>query len=264
MQQPPSMVWLPADHRWLGDRAEKMPFWVLGDKYAQAVKGYCHAQCAVFPLAQEDDIEGLLDLVDGVLLTGSPSNVHPARFGAEIAYEGMWLDPERDALTLPLVAACLRRHIPLLGICRGFQEMNVALGGSLLQEVHAQPGLLDHREESGAPYLQQYGAAHEVRLDPESRIARLAGTQVVHVNSLHGQGVERLASGLRPVAYAPDGLIEAFELEEGDGFACGVQWHPEWKPSENHFYAALLKAFGAACRQRYEERVLQCVAHPVQ
>lgn len=255
MHKPPSLVWLPADHRWLGDRVEKMPFWVLGDKYARAVNGYCDAQSVVFPLAAEADIDSLLDLVDGVLLTGSPSNVHPARFGADVAYEGMWLDTERDALTLPLVTACLRRRIPLLGICRGFQEMNVALGGTLLQEVHAQPGLLDHREESGAPYLQQYGLAHEVRLEPDSQIARLAGAQIVHVNSLHGQGVDRLAAGLRPVAYAPDGLIEAFEMESGGGFACGVQWHPEWRPSENHFYEALLKAFGAACRQRYDERV---------
>lgn len=255
MQAPPSLVWLPADHRWLGDQVEKMPFWVLGDKYAQAANRYCGAQCAVFPLARKQEIEGLLDLVDGVLLTGSPSNVHPSHFGAELAYEGMWLDTERDAITLPLVSACLRRHIPLLGICRGFQEINVAMGGTLLQEVHAQPGLLDHREEKGAPFARQYGLAHDVRLEPDSRIARWAGAEIVQVNSLHGQGIDRLAEGLRPVAYAPDGLIEAVELCDEAGFACGVQWHPEWQSSHNHFYDALLSAFGTACKQRYAERV---------
>ena len=255
MQKPPSLVWLPADYRLLGDNVEKLPFWVLGDKYAQAVKAYAHAQATVFPLADESAIESLLDLVDGVLLTGSPSNVHPAEFGADLAYEGMWLDERRDALTLPLVKACLRRSIPLLGICRGFQEMNVALGGTLLQEVHAESGLLDHREEKGSPFSRQYGVAHEVRLEPGSDIAHWAGAEIVQVNSLHGQGVDRLADGLRPVAYAPDGLIEAFELAGGAGFACGVQWHPEWKPSENHFYEALLKAFGVACQKRYVQRV---------
>lgn len=255
MQKPPSLVWLPADYRLLGDNQEKLPFWVLGDKYAQAVNGYTGAQAVVFPLAQEQDIEPLLDLVDGVLLTGSPSNVHPAHFGAELAYEGMWLDTQRDALTLPLVKACLRRAIPLLGICRGFQEMNVALGGSLLQQVHEESGLLDHREEKGSPFSRQYGVAHEVRLEPSSDIARWAGAEIVQVNSLHGQGVDRLADGLRPVAYAPDGLIEAFELANGTGFACGVQWHPEWMPHENDFYSALLRAFGAACQKRHAQRI---------
>lgn len=255
MQMPPSLVWLPADYRLLGDKQEKLPFWVLGDKYAQAVNCHAGAQAVVFPLAGEADIDGLLDLVDGVLLTGSPSNVHPSRFGAELAYENMWLDEQRDALTLPLVQACLRRNIPLLGICRGFQEMNVALGGTLLQEVHAQPGLLDHREAKDASFARQYGAAHEVRLVPGTDIARWAGAEIVEVNSLHGQGVDRLAEGLRPVAHAPDGLIEAFERADGTGFACGVQWHPEWKPSENHFYEALLKAFGVACQKRYVQRM---------
>lgn len=255
MQKPPSMVWLPADFRQLGDGHEKLPFWVLGDKYAQAVGGYCGAHPVVFPLARESDVDSLLDVVDGVLLTGSPSNVHPAEFGAEIAYEGMLLDTHRDALTMPLVKACLRRGIPLLGICRGFQEMNVALGGTLLQQVHAQEGLMDHREEKGAPFARQYGLAHEVRLEPGSDIARWAGADTVHVNSLHGQGVDRLGQGLRPVAYAPDGLIEAFELVEAGSFACGVQWHPEWVPSENHFYSTLLKAFGVACQKRYGQRI---------
>ena len=151
-QSPPCMVWLPADHRLLGDHGHQMPFLMLGDKYARAVKVGAQAQPIMFPLADTEQIDDLLALVDGVMLTGSPSNVHPTHFDEDVADPSLPLDPARDALTLALVKACVREGVPLLGVCRGFQEINVALGGTLHQRVQDVPGLMDHREPKSAPF----------------------------------------------------------------------------------------------------------------
>jgi putative glutamine amidotransferase len=254
MNKPVPLVWLPADHRLLGGDDNTMPFLVLGDKYARALKVNAQVQPVLFPLADAHRIDALLDLVDGVMLTGSPSNVHPSHFGAEVTDPCLPLDPERDALTLNLVRNCLQRNIPLLGICRGFQEINVALGGSLHQQVQDLPGHLDHRHAQGRSYDEQYGLAHDVRFVPGSSFAKWAGADVAKVNSLHGQGIDRLAPGLRAVGYAPDGLVEAFEVEGAHTFACAVQWHPEWRTSENAFFSEIFQAFGAACRARQGQR----------
>jgi putative glutamine amidotransferase len=254
MKKPPSLVWLPADHRLLGSAERSMPFLVLGDKYARAVKVNADAQPVLFALADSDQIDGLLALVDGVMLTGSPSNVHPTRFGAALADPTLMLDEARDALTLDLVRACVAQGVPLLGICRGFQEINVALGGTLHQQVHHLPGHQDHRESPDGSYEQQYGPSHSVHFEKDSAFARWAGGQEAVVNSVHGQGVDRLAQGLRALGHAPDGLVEAFEVTGAKAFAYAVQWHPEWKTSSNPFYAAIFKAFGEACRARQSLR----------
>jgi putative glutamine amidotransferase len=255
MKKPPPLVWLPADHRLMGTGERSMPFLILGDKYARAVKVNAHAQPVLFPLADAGQIDALLALVDGVLLTGSPSNVHPARFGSTLADAKLMLDEARDDLTLVLVNACVAQGVPLLGICRGFQEINVALGGTLHQQVHALPDYLDHRESPDGSYEQQYGPSHSVRFEIGSAFARWAGSDAAMVNSVHGQGVERLAQGLRALGHAPDGLVEAFEVEGAKAFAYAVQWHPEWKASENPFYAAIFESFGEACRKRQAERL---------
>jgi putative glutamine amidotransferase len=255
MKKPPALVWLPADHRQMGSQERSMPFLVLGDKYARAVKVNADAQPVIFPLADPDQIDALLALVDGVMLTGSPSNVHPARFGASLDNACLMLDEARDDLTLVLVKACLAQGVPLLGICRGFQEINVALGGTLHQQVHALPAYLDHRESPEGSYEQQYGPSHAVRFEIGSACARWAGADSAMVNSVHGQGVDRLAQGLRALGFAPDGLVEAFEVEGAKAFAYAVQWHPEWKVSENPFYSAIFKAFGDACRERQTQRL---------
>ena len=226
----------------------------LGDKYARAIKVNAQAQPVVFPLADAEDIAFLLTLVDGVMLTGSVSNVHPSHFGEAVANPSLPLDTQRDALTLALVKACIATDVPLLGICRGFQEINVALGGTLHQQVHQTEGLQDHRESKTAPFDVQYGPSHSVHLLPGSRMAQWAGAKTVDVNSLHGQGIARLADGLLPLARAKDGLVEAFELKAARSFAVAVQWHPEWRTSENSFYAAIFAAFGDACRQRNAAR----------
>jgi putative glutamine amidotransferase len=254
MKKPPCLVWLPADHRLLGD-VNKMPFLVLGDKYARALKEVANVQPVMFPLASAEDIDDLLDTVDGVMLTGSPSNIHPSHFGEDITDLTLPLDANRDALTLELVRACVKKEVPLFGVCRGFQEVNVAMGGSLTQQVHDQDGMLDHRENKAAPFEVQYGPSHEVTLEDDSDLARWAGQKTVQVNSVHGQGVGRLAQGLRAVAHAPDGLVEAFEVKDAATFALGVQWHPEWRPADRPFYSAIFHAFGNACRARHRARV---------
>ena len=251
----PGMVWMPADHRLLGDHGHQMPYLMLGDKYARAVKLMAHAQPVMFPLADAAQVDELLPLVDGVMLTGSPSNIHPSHFEEDVADPSLPLDAERDTLTLALVRACVVRGVPLLGVCRGFQEINVALGGSLYQQVQNVPGCLDHREPKGAPFDQQYGPSHPIRLEPDSVLARWAGAETVVVNSLHGQGVNRLAPGLRALAHAPDGQIEAFEVLGARTFAYAVQFHPEWRCWENPFYGAIFNAFGDAVRARRADRL---------
>jgi len=250
MNIPPSLVWLPADHRLLGTGDNTMPYLVLGDKYARALKVHAQAQAVVFPLAQASQIPDLLALVDGVMLTGSPSNVHPSHFGATVTDPSLPLDAERDALTLALVHACVEQGVPLLGICRGFQEINVAFGGSLHQQVHDLSDHLDHRTAPLGSYEAMYAPSHPVQLLPGSDFARWAGADSAIVNSVHGQGIDRLAHGLRAVATAPDGLVEAFAVEEASTFACAVQWHPEWRTADSVLSVEIFKAFGVACQAR--------------
>jgi putative glutamine amidotransferase len=255
MNKPPAWVWLPMDHRQLGDHDHKVPFLVLGDKYARAVKEGAGAQPVLFPLADAQQIPDLLTAVDGVMLTGSPSNVHPAHFAESVLNPDLPLDETRDSLTLALVKACISQGVPLLGICRGFQEINVALGGSLSQAVQQLPGMLDHREPRGMPLAAEYAPSHEVRFLEGSAFAQWAGAVSAQVNSLHGQGIARLAQGLRALGHAPDGLVEAFEVEGASTFAYAVQWHPEWQCRQNPFYAAIFEAFGQACRMRQGARL---------
>jgi len=250
MNMPPCLVWLPVDHRLLGEDGHQMPYVVLGDKYARAVKTAAQAQPVLFPLAEPARIPDLLKVVDGVLLTGSPSNVHPSHFDEVVADLDLPLDPQRDALTLALVRECIAQSVPLLGVCRGFQEINVALGGSLHQQVHARPGMMDHREPADAALELQYGPSHRVDFAPGSEFARWAGGSHAWVNSLHGQGVNRLAPGLAALGHAPDGLVEAFGIDGARTFAYAVLWHPEWQCQDTAFYLAIFTAFGAACRQR--------------
>jgi putative glutamine amidotransferase len=255
MKKPPCMVWLPADHRLMGDHGHQMPFLLLGDKYARAVKVGAQSQPVMFPLADAEQIPELLALVDGVMLTGSPSNVHPSHFDEDVADPALPLDPARDSLTLALIKACVHEGVPLLGVCRGFQEINVALGGTLHQRVHEVPGLNDHREPKTAPYEVQYAPSHPLRLVPDSAFADWAGGTEVMVNSLHGQGINQLAPGLEALGHAPDGLVEAVAVKGARTFAYAVQFHPEWRCWETPFYGAIFDAFGKACRSRQSLRL---------
>jgi putative glutamine amidotransferase len=217
------------------------------DEYIVAVRGGAGALPLLIPSADDPlPVEDILAAVDGFLFTGAPSNVAPAQYGAT-ARPGTELDIRRDTTTLPLLRAAIAAGKPLLAICRGFQELNVALGGSLHQHVHEIPGRLDHREPQNAASRDiEYAPAHRVTLSPEGLLARLSGQSEAMVNSLHHQGVDRLAPGLAVEAVAPDGQIEGVSLPGAKGFVLGVQWHPEWAWAENPLSRAIFKGFGAA------------------
>ena len=242
-RQRPPVVLVPACNRMLGPH----PFHIAGKKYLDAVR-LAGALPLIVPSALPDELDALLDLADGVLLTGSPSNVHPGHFGETVHDPSLPLDPVRDAWTLPLIPKVIARGMPLMAICRGFQETNVALGGSLHQAVQDVPGLHDHRARDGDPAEVQYGLSHPVRIQPGGVLARVLGADEVQVNSVHGQGVHRLADGLRIEALAPDGLVEAFSVADTPGFVLAVQWHPEWLAADNPVSMAMLHAFGTACQ----------------
>jgi putative glutamine amidotransferase len=186
----------------------------------------------------------LLDRLDGVMFNGSPSNVAPMRYGADFDATPDFHDPERDATTLPLIRAVLERGMPMLCICRGLQELNVALGGTLFQEVHNVPGRMDHRAGEGTRD-QLFALKHGVKLS--GTMARISGGDEIQVNSLHGQGIDQLAPGLVVEAVAPDGTIEAVRVEGAKNFAIGVQWHPEWEVTHFPDRLRLFQAFGEAC-----------------
>jgi putative glutamine amidotransferase len=186
----------------------------------------------------------LLDRLDGVMFNGSPSNVAPMRYGADFDATPDFHDPERDATTLPLIRAVLERGMPMLCICRGLQELNVALGGTLFQEVHNVPGRMDHRAGEGTRD-QLFALKHGVKLS--GTMARISGGDEIQVNSLHGQAIDQLAPGLAVEAVAPDGTIEAVRVENAKNFAIGVQWHPEWEVTHFPDRLRLFQAFGEAC-----------------
>jgi putative glutamine amidotransferase len=236
------VVLVPACNRMLGQH----PFHVAGKKYIDAVR-LAGCQPLIVPGVDAGELDALLDLADGVFLTGSASNVHPSHFGETVHDTSLPLDSERDDWTLPLIPRALERGIPLFAVCRGFQEANVALGGSLHQAVQEVPGQLDHRGAHDGSAEAQYGPAHHVSVLPGGALARVLGEGRIEVNSVHGQGVKRLASGLRVEALAPDGLVEAFSVEAANGFNLCVQWHPEWQAASNPVSMRLFRAFGVAC-----------------
>lgn len=241
------IVLVPSCNRMLGEH----PFHIAGKKYIDAVR-LAGCQPLVVPNADVAEIDELLGMADGVLLTGSPSNVHPSHFGEEVHDPSLPLDPQRDDWTLPLVGRALERGVPLFAICRGFQETNVALGGTLHQAVQEVDGHDDHRGFGSAE--EQYGPAHPVEVIEGGVLASIVGLRSITVNSVHGQGVKRLADGLRIEARAPDGLVEAFSKPAAPAFNLCVQWHPEWQAATNPISMKLLAAFGAACREHQAQR----------
>lgn len=231
------------------------PYNVACDKYIRAVAVAAGAMPLVIPsMAELLDMPRLLDTFDGLLLTGSPSNVEPHHYQGPASAPGTHHDPQRDAVTLPLIRAAIAAGVPVLGICRGFQEMNVALGGTLYQKVHEAGPFIDHRARPEDPVDVQYGLRHPVKVQAGGVLEAIGLPAQFEVNSVHGQGVERLADGLHIEATAPDGLIEAFSVASARAFAVGVQWHPEWKVLEYPHYQTLFAAFGEACRQRAAAR----------
>ncbi|CAM3502464.1 gamma-glutamyl-gamma-aminobutyrate hydrolase family protein [Halomonas lysinitropha] len=223
---------------------EGHPAHMVADKYLAAL--HDHGLAPVILPVWEDAVESeLLASLDGLLLTGSYSNVEPRRYGADRAQENTRDDPHRDAAALGWIPAALDLGLPLLGICRGFQELNVAFGGTLYQALQQIPGRLDHREPEGDRETK-YAPAHDIAIVPGGPLAAIFPESGARVNSLHQQGIAELGPGLIAEAVAPDGQIEAISVAGAPGFALAVQWHPEWKPREHPLHDALFRAFAAA------------------
>ena len=234
-------VGVVTDRRISGD----MPVHQANDEYVVAVRDGAGVLPLLIPSTDAPlPVGDVLAAVDGLLFTGSPSNVAPARYHGDA--RPMLLDEARDATTLPLLLAAIAAGKPVLAICRGFQELNVALGGTLHPAVHELPGMLDHREPQGVDTDAEYAPAHDIAIAPGGVLARLAGVTQARVNSLHHQGIARLADALRIDATAPDGLVEAVSLKQPRGFLLGVQWHPEWRWAEDPLSRAIFAGFGAA------------------
>jgi putative glutamine amidotransferase len=235
----------------------------VGDRYVQAAIRAIGALPVLVPAfgrelgdnAMTEAFDRLLDTLDGVLLTGSPSNVEPRHYGGTASRPGTPHDAARDATTLPLIRHTIDRGVPLFAICRGLQEVNVALGGSLHQLVHEVGGRRDHRAPKAPTVDENYAAAHAIEIVEGGELHRLLGERRIMVNSLHAQGVDRLAPRARVEAVADDGQIEAFSVPDAPAFALALQWHPEHKPLENPVSKKLFDAFADACRQRGTRRL---------
>ena len=248
------IVGIPADRR----EYTGHPFHMAGEKYLAALVQASDCVPLIIPVLSDMlNLRALLAHVDGILLPGSYSNVEPHHYDGEPSEEGTLHDPHRDAVTLPMIRLVLEHAVPLFAICRGYQELNVALGGTLHQKVQEVAGYHNHLDDPDDPQEVQYGPAHPVTLMQGGLLHRLMGEDKMLVNSLHEQGVARLADGLVVEAVADDGLIEAFRVEDAPGFNLAVQWHPEWRATDNEFSLAIFKAFGDACRERAERRQVE-------
>ena len=204
-----------------------LPFHAVNQRYLLALSETAGALPMIIPaLGQRLDLDDVVARLDGLLVTGSPSNVEPHHYGCCRDREDILHDPARDSTTLPLLRRCLATGVPVLAICRGIQELNVVMGGTLHQFLHEVPGKVDHRSDKSKPIGERAGPAHPVSLAPHGVLAQLAGTTEVMVNSLHGQGIDRLGEGLVAEAVAPDGTIEAVRVATAKAFAVGVQFHP--------------------------------------
>ncbi|WP_065187528.1 gamma-glutamyl-gamma-aminobutyrate hydrolase family protein [Shewanella woodyi] len=231
------------------------PFNIVGEKYLLSIADATNAWPLVIPSLGHCPAESILPRLDGILFTGSPSNIEPHHFQGQPSEADTHHDPKRDATTLPLLKAAIDAGVPVLAICRGFQEMNVVYGGTLHQKLHEVGGYIEHREDKTKPVDVQYGISHEVQIEPGGLLHEAWGRNSAEVNSVHTQGVDRLGVGLRPEAFASDGLVEAFSVREAKNFALGVQWHPEWKVLEHPFYTAIFKLFSDACQRHAMNRV---------
>lgn len=240
------IVLIPACSNQVGSHAAH----TVQRKYADAV--FYGANCTTLfipAMGGELDLEVLLDMADGIFLSGSPSNVNAELYGETISLPHLPQDVLRDEVTIPLVRRAVERGLPLFGVCRGFQEVNVAFGGTLYQAVHEVMGLNDHREDKNAPIEVQYELSHSVHLVEGGRMATILGKSELMVNSVHGQGIHRLGDGLIAEAFAPDGLVEAFRIATHPNFGMAVQWHPEWQMLDHPDSLALFAAFGRACHE---------------
>ncbi len=248
---PTPLIGIPADS--LSIRGHR--FHGANNKYVPAITKVAKGLVVIIPNMDDKSlIEQTLAHLDGIVITGAPSNVHPELYGQTPSTEAEPYDRERDLTSLHLIRSALKRHMPLLAICRGIQELNVALGGTLDIEIHDQPGNLDHRQIDHEDVDTRYGPQHDITLTPGGCLAKIMRAPQTTVNSLHRQSIGRLADTLKIEAKAPDGTIEAVSVTDARGFALGVQWHPEHDAITNPHSGAIFEAFGDAARQYAQER----------
>jgi len=227
------------------------PFHVTGDKYIQAIVSGSHCLPILIPaLADISAVNQLLEMVDGILLTGGYSMVDPLHYQVEPADADTKLDRLRDNTSFPLIKGAIEQGVPIFGICRGFQEMNVALGGSLFQQLHTQGQYFEHRENKMLPTDKQYASSHDINLTAGGQLENILKESSIKVNSLHTQGLDRLARNLSIEAVSTDGLVEAISVADAKSFAIAVQWHPEWMVQQNKHSLKLFNAFGQACAMK--------------
>jgi putative glutamine amidotransferase len=242
------MVWVVSSERELNnEHGHQQPYTVVDHGGVQALLKL-GLQPVSYPLLPLERLEHALDAVHGVLLGGSGTAVHPRHYGqTPPEADTPRYDEQRDALTLPLVRRCIERKIPLIGFCRGSHEINVALGGSLCQNLKAKQGSVVHWEDPDESLEEQYAERHQVNVREGGLLERLTGCSRMAVSSLHSQGVDRLASGLVAQAWADDGLVEASHWHETDRFAWAFQFHPEWHHERHARYARIMEAYRDAC-----------------
>lgn len=240
------LVGIPASVREL---EQGLLFHGNGQQYYDAVIAYSGVAAVTLPcLPAPDNADAVLEHLDGLLLTGSFSHVHPETYGDSPQIDSGFYDLARDRTSLPLIRAAVDRGLPVFGICRGLQEFNVAFGGTLHQALHAVAGRLDHRSDEKLPLEAQFEPAHDIEIRPGGVLAGIWPEARVRINSSHVQGVDRLADGLRVEGVGDDGTVEALSVDDAAAFALAVQFHPEWRAERVPFYRRLFEAFGDAAR----------------
>ena len=228
---------------------DEYPAHACGEMNTDAVAQVCDAIPMVVPADPKlIDIHELVDLCDGFVFTGGRPNVHPKEYGEELTPAYGDMDERRDGLALPLIRLLVERGQPFLAICRGFQEMNVALGGSLYPEIRDLPGRDNHRMPPDGTIEEKFALRHDVTLTPGGVFAQVFGADVVRTNTLHGQGIKVAGPNVVVDGHAPDGTPEAIYVKDAKGFGLGVQWHPEYKAADDPVSRPLFDALGQACR----------------
>ena len=250
------LVCVPASH--IEVRPEGYRVHATGSNCVESVEQFSECVPIILPaLADRIEVESFAARIDGLLLTGGRANIEPHHYGGDPFPDDEFVDPGRDNTVLPLVRACVDAEVPVFGICRGIQELNVALGGTLHYRVHQVPGMDDHRmpQRENLTAEEVFELRHAVHLTRGGTFEALVGRSQVMVNSLHGQGIDRLSERLEVEARSPDGVIEGVRLRDDRAFTVGVQWHAEWKPAEHTLSLALFREFGAAARARALSRI---------
>lgn len=233
-------------------------YYKVGDKYILSVVRAANCLALMIPpIGDELQTDALLEHLDGVFFTGSPSDLEPHHYGETNVKETSHRDPGRDATNLPMIRKVLDRGLPLFCVCRGHQELNVVMGGTLHQAVHEIEGNRDHRADNEKPYDVRYGPQHPIHIQPGGLLEQInGGLDDVIVNTVHGQAIDKVGDGLRVEAVADDGVIEAVSVEGAKDFALSLQWHPEHHVAlETPLNRKIFEAFGDAARAHMRKRL---------